>query len=478
MNRKLTRKCQRCEKPVVDIIGGVEDQMYPGQRCLRVLDAPLGQRQSLVFAGDWQSEGDRFRRTMSAGWFDRSQRITKIGAFFDKMALDSVMEEVDVDGKACAECVKIMFSEYDERLNDTMFMVSNYDRRLAEERNNNAVEVGSDEELAALMAEDAALDEELRKLDEESDGVAAEDVLLMEEMVSLEKALEEEQARQCALRWSRQRAMDELSRWRARRDDWINQLDRLKQTRVHEDLFVIGRDTDTSPTPSSPAPTSSSTSSSSSSALPVVNGLRLASVPSCPVAWEELNAAFGECALLLHTCASKLRYAFKSWRPVALLDASRMERPIKGSPLIPASQCLMPAKTSVLTSQSPSSSSSSSSMLSQSLKPEESLGSGVASVALQGSFRTAVLSNQLNDALGALLEATDELVQTVARRLKVSAPYRVTGRMIGDSKDNWYSVERPMRDTTKWARAMLYLLGHLKWLLSVCASADTARLGE
>ncbi len=44
--------------------------------------------------------------------------------------------------------------------------------------------------------------------------------------------------------------------------------------------------------------------------------------------------------------------------------------------------------------------------------------------------------------------------------------------MIGDSKDNWYSVKRPMRDSEKWVRALLYMLGQLKWLLSLVVAAD------
>jgi hypothetical protein len=44
--------------------------------------------------------------------------------------------------------------------------------------------------------------------------------------------------------------------------------------------------------------------------------------------------------------------------------------------------------------------------------------------------------------------------------------------MIGDSKDNWYSVKRPMRDSEKWVRALLYMLGQLKWLLSLVVLAD------
>ena len=35
-----------------------------------------------------------------------------------------------------------------------------------------------------------------------------------------------------------------------------------------------------------------------------------------------------------------------------------------------------------------------------------------------------------------------------------------------------------MRDSAKWVRALLYLLGELKWLLSIVVSADTRPQAE
>jgi hypothetical protein len=83
------------------------------------------------------------------------------------------------------------------------------------------------------------------------------------------------------------------------------------------------------------------------------------------------------------------------------------------------------------------------------------------------------MSSQFNVALGALLTATDQMAQAVGRKFGVAPPYKVTSDMIGDSRGDWYSVKRPMRDSAKWVRALLYLLGELKWLLSIVVSADT-----
>ena len=85
------------------------------------------------------------------------------------------------------------------------------------------------------------------------------------------------------------------------------------------------------------------------------------------------------------------------------------------------------------------------------------------------------MSSQFNGALAALLYAVDEMAQAVCRKYGVAPPYKVTKDLIGDSKDNWYSVKRPMRDSLSWVRALLYLLGELKWLLSIVVSADRAR---
>ncbi len=114
--------------------------------------------------------------------------------------------------------------------------------------------------------------------------------------------------------------------------------------------------------------------------FPVINGFRLGSTQTHPIEWDEINAALGETALLLDVCARKLNFQFRTFRPVPTGAVSRMEHVTMGD-----------------------------------------------AYSLAGSFRTAVMSSQFNTALGALLQATDQMAQVAGRKYGVKPPYKVRG---------------------------------------------------
>lgn len=47
-----------------------------------------------------------------------------------------------------------------------------------------------------------------------------------------------------------------------------------------------------------------------------INNFRLGRLPSVPVEWNEINAAWGQTVLLLHALANKMGLRFKRFRPV------------------------------------------------------------------------------------------------------------------------------------------------------------------
>lgn len=47
-----------------------------------------------------------------------------------------------------------------------------------------------------------------------------------------------------------------------------------------------------------------------------INGFRLGRLPKEPVSWDEINAAWGQCVLLLHCLAKKINLTFKRYRLV------------------------------------------------------------------------------------------------------------------------------------------------------------------
>ncbi|KAJ1966642.1 autophagy protein [Dispira parvispora] len=57
-----------------------------------------------------------------------------------------------------------------------------------------------------------------------------------------------------------------------------------------------------------------------------INGLRLGRLPSQPVEWSEINAAWGQLLFLLHTVARKVNFTFTHYRLVPLGSFSRIEK--------------------------------------------------------------------------------------------------------------------------------------------------------
>jgi len=68
-----------------------------------------------------------------------------------------------------------------------------------------------------------------------------------------------------------------------------SQLEGLKKTNVFNDAFHIWHD----------------------GHFGTINGFRLGRLPSVPVDWNEINAAWGQTLLLLHTMATRLNFTFQ-----------------------------------------------------------------------------------------------------------------------------------------------------------------------
>ena len=82
------------------------------------------------------------------------------------------------------------------------------------------------------------------------------------------------------------------------------QLEKLHKTNVYNDTFCIGHDGN----------------------FATINGFRLGRLPTQPVEWPEINAAWGQTLLLLHTIANKLNFEFKTYRLVPLGSFSRIDK--------------------------------------------------------------------------------------------------------------------------------------------------------
>jgi beclin 1 len=144
------------------------------------------------------------------------------------------------------------------------------------------------QELEALEAEKAKMEDEIAKLDAEAD------------------ELEEEEERF----WRQRNAFtSELTAFQEERDSLQTQLahdtkvlESLQRTNVYNDTFVIGHD----------------------GIFGTINGLRLGRLPDHPVDWTEINAAWGQIVLLLVVVAEKLGYKFRDYKLVPVGSTSKI----------------------------------------------------------------------------------------------------------------------------------------------------------
>lgn len=80
-----------------------------------------------------------------------------------------------------------------------------------------------------------------------------------------------------------------------------------------------------------------------------ISGLRLGRTPDVPVPWEEINAAWGQCVLLLHSLAHQCHVTFSGWNLVPcgsfskVVDRRNQMHCLHGPPKVKVKAYLCPA---------------------------------------------------------------------------------------------------------------------------------------
>lgn len=213
----------------------------------------------------------------------------------------------DIDHPICVECTELLVDGLQKRL---VGATKERDAYIAFLRNLNASvptaeEVGAAErtlqetqkeeqaaaaELGALEREKATLDEEIAALEEESRQLDGDEEAFWRDRNSFALTLADFQNERDALNM------------RYHHDS--SQLERLQRTNVYNDAFCIGHD----------------------GYFGTINGLRLGRLTNPSVEWPEINAAWGQTALLLATIADKLNFTFQGYRVKPLGSTSRIEK--------------------------------------------------------------------------------------------------------------------------------------------------------
>ncbi|KAJ9589322.1 hypothetical protein L9F63_017481, partial [Diploptera punctata] len=162
-----------------------------------------------------------------------------------------------------------------------------------------------------------ALEKELEDLKSEEQRLLQELATLQESEQTVKKAIAEQEAEQCRLDGEENRYWREYTRHRldllVTDDDSRSlecqlqyakaQLDRLEKTNVFNATFHIWH----------------------SGHFGTINNFRLGRLPSAPVDWSEINAAWGQTALLLTALARKMNLTFQRYRLVPYGNHSYIE---------------------------------------------------------------------------------------------------------------------------------------------------------
>lgn len=164
-------------------------------------------------------------------------------------------------------------------------------------------------EVGVLQGEEEELERELAEVEAQRELVRRESAMLATESKRIgmieERYWENYNAYQRELQ-TYQEARDALKMQIIFTD---SQLHKLMKTNVYNDTFHIWHD----------------------GHFGTINNFRLGRLPSQPVDWNEINAAWGQAALLLQTMAERLRFRFSSYVIHPMGSFSKIERVDDGS---------------------------------------------------------------------------------------------------------------------------------------------------
>ncbi|KAF8739603.1 Autophagy protein Apg6, partial [Rhizoctonia solani] len=212
----------------------------------------------------------------------------------------------DLDHPLCTDCTSVLISALTKQLEETKRERDGYIAFERDVRNNAGT--GDIKEIEAhieqLKLEEKTVLDELLDAEKEKARLDRE----LEELEREEKELEEKEAEFWRIYNANSLAeastAASLRTIRAAQEADAAELARLSRANVYNDAFCIGHD----------------------GVFGTINGLRLGRVTGVAVPWAEVNAAWGQALLLLHTIARKVGFVFEQYRLVPMGSCSRIER--------------------------------------------------------------------------------------------------------------------------------------------------------
>uniref|UniRef100_A0A8C2VMT6 Beclin 2 n=1 Tax=Chinchilla lanigera TaxID=34839 RepID=A0A8C2VMT6_CHILA len=209
---------------------------------------------------------------------------------------DSLSDLEVVDHPLCEECTDCILEQLDKQLAQAQRECQTYRRCLEV-----GLLQGGDKssalqtELWDLMQEEARLVGELGNLDSRQAQVAAHLSTAQAETTELLLQDEQHQKDLSVLQWQQQELSDELGSLDNQLMYAQRQIQQLRTTDIFEATFEISEE----------------------GPVGIINSFRLGRLPQVPVGWDEINAAWGQAALLLLALSNAVRLQFQRYHLVA-----------------------------------------------------------------------------------------------------------------------------------------------------------------
>ena len=217
-------------------------------------------------------------------------------------------ESSEFDHPMCIECAQTMLTALERRMADTQSQHRTYIALLEQLDKQQSDPTRALEDLAReieeLQEEEARLLCEIQEVEAQRAAIGRETALVMtesERIANIEEHYWETYNEYLRELHCFQEARDALRMESVSKDA---QLQTLMKTNALNDCFHIWYD----------------------GHFGTINGLRLGRLPSQPVEWSEINAAWGEAAFLLYTMAGRLKFRFSTYRILPMGSFSKIER--------------------------------------------------------------------------------------------------------------------------------------------------------
>ncbi|KAG1681732.1 Beclin-1 [Nymphon striatum] len=325
---------------------------------------------------------------------------------------DIMSDQSDIDHPLCEECTDALLNYMDQQLE--------------------VVEKECDD-YKSLCDEERELEKQLEQLEDEQIKLEEEEIRLKKEQTRI--SAEHEHYWKRYYEYKRQ-AISLSEKYESIENQMVcaqTHLEKLKKTNVFNATFHIWHD----------------------GPFGTINNLRLGRLPDIPVEWNEINAAWGQTTLLLHSLAKKVGLQFKKCNSVNR-DSFIIKCVLQ---IIKASNFrykLVPygshSYVKVLSDNS--------------------------ELPLYGSGGFKFFwENKLDAAMSAFLDCLQQFKEHAEKfNESFSLPYKMEkGRIIDSKGKTYYMIKVQFNSEEQWTKALKFLLTNLKWALAWAASPNSSQ---